>query len=434
MAIPRIATSDHRLAVPAPGVFINAAEWVTRYGLVAIVLCLPLEFTTHYLHQPIVRFVLLVVGCALALLILSGRRALLVPQKASIVVLVLYCVASLVSWAVTRPPGSLNELLDVALYPGVGLLVYNLARAHTDHRWTWIAFLVSALYVAVVGFIAYVMHFQLWVPNPLGAIAGVLMYARREGPMWLAIAAAAACGIVLPMTWSRSGLVLFIFSVVLAVVMTRHRRRALTVAAVALVAFAASTAINADTRARAIGAAQTLATAVTGTSFGGESASGGVVTGLALEDNRKYLIAAGLQMFYDHPVLGTGFGAYQHELLTTYGRFLPKGFDTAVSHTWVDTLSHTSLVTIMAEQGVVGTVLMLLFMGLLGWEAWRSMRTHTPVERWTVVPAAMILPIFIYSQFEGRWFQEPYLWLMFGLLYSSFLILPKREARTLQTG
>ena len=62
------------------------------------------------------------------------------------------------------------------------------------------------------------------------------------------------------------------------------------------------------------------------------------------------------------------------------------------------------------------------------------MRTHTPVERWTVVPAAMILPIFIYSQFEGRWFQEPYLWLMFGLLYSSFLILPKREARTLQTG
>jgi hypothetical protein len=35
------------------------------------------------------------------------------------------------------------------------------------------------------------------------------------------------------------------------------------------------------------------------------------------------------------------------------------------------------------------------------------------------LPAILIIPILMYSQFEGRFFPEPYLWLMLGLLYSA---------------
>ena len=417
----------------------RAAELVATYGLAVVILTLPLEFTTTFLHQQLSRYVLIVVGVAYAYLVVTRRRALTVPGFLSVWLLGVYVAASLVSWAFTRAPHSLNNLADIALYPLVGLLIVNLPVSEEDHRRAWTAFLVSAAGVALLGLVLYLGHLHIWSPNPLvahrlnitfadpnitarflslGACVAVLMYSSGRAPAWLAFAAAAPCAVVLPMTWSRSGLVLFVVSVAIGVAFAFDRRRAATIGAVAVIAFAASTVINPDTRLRADGALQTLAS-MAGGNVG--SATAQPVPGEdPVADNRVYLVQAGMSMFRDHPVVGVGFGGYQQALLTTYRRFLPQGY--------TDSVSHTSLITVLAEQGVFGLVLFVLFLLQLAREALTVRFRAGPWSFWSSVPAALVIPIFLYSQFEARFLQEPYLWLALGLYYSSRL-LAERQAR-----
>jgi putative inorganic carbon (hco3(-)) transporter len=431
-AVP-VARRDEPLAGESRNGVLAAAELVTRYALVAIVLTLPLEFTAAPFRQPLVRWVLVIAAAAFVLLVVSGARALAIPRRASVVVLALYVVMSLASWAVTRAPGSTNALLDVAFYPVAAWLMFNLARTPRDHRLAWVAFVGSALAIAVLGMLLTVFHLHIWTPNPivanrlnitfadpnitarfltLGAAAAVLMFSERQGPAWLSVAAAVACGVVLPLTLSRSGLALFVISVVLALVVARDRKRALVISVAALMAFGASTGINPQTRDRAAYAIGTVTTAFTGAAPA--TSASDPVGSIAIEDNRKYLIAAGLQMFVDHPVVGVGFGGYQHALLGTYKRYLPQNY--------IDSLSHTAAVTVLAEQGVLGGLAMLAFLLVLAFEALRAMGPRGPTWVWTALPATMVVPIFLYSQFEGRFFQEPYFWLVLALVYSSFTL------------
>ena len=412
----------------------RSAELVAAYGPAAVILTLPLEFTAILLHQQLSRFVLLVVGAAFVYLLAVRRRALVVPRGPSIVLLVLLLAASLVSWALTRRPGSTNSVIDIALYPFVALLICNLVVSERDHRRAWIAFLVSALCVAVLGAGLYASHGHIWAPNPavahrlnitfadpnitarfltLAACAGVYLYAERRAPTWLAVSTAAACGIVLPLTFSRSGLALFIAMVLLAVLVAFNRRRALAIAAVALLAFALSTGLNPDTRQRATDAVASVV-GVTAPAHTSSPAGPAVQGASALDDNRRYLIAAGLTMFKDHPLFGVGFGGYQHEILTTYHRFLPSGY--------TDSVSHTSLVTVLAEQGLIGALLLIAFLVQLARESLEARRRRDAWAPWSSLAAMMVIPIFLYSLFEARFLQEPYLWLSLGLLYSAQLL------------
>jgi len=417
----------------------QAAEAVATYGLAAYVLCLPLEFTTRLLRQPLSRYVLVVVAAAYIYLMVARRRSPRVPRHLSSALLALFVVASLASWAVTHVQYSRNSLLDVALYPVVGLLIFNLPLSERDHRRAWMAFLVSGLGVALVGLFLYLANLHIWIPNPavanrlnitfadpnitarfltLAAGAAILMFAGRKVPRWLAVATAAACAIVLPMTWSRSGLALFVLSLIIAALFAFDRRRAAAIGAMALVAFALSTAINPDTRDRAGAAASTLVTAVTGGPVDSASAIPGNED-VSLADNRVYLVRAGWTMFVDHPITGVGFGGFQHAMLTAYRGFLPQGY--------TDSVSHTSFVTILAEQGLIGTLLFVLFLAALAWEALAARRRGDPWSFWSTLPAFLVLPIFMYSQFEARFLQEPYLWVALGMYYSA-RALASREA------
>jgi O-antigen ligase len=409
----------------------RAAEAIADYGVAAIVLTLPLEFTTRLLQQQVSRFVMLVVALAYAYLLMRGRRTLLIPRAPSVWLLLVLIAFSLASWLVTRAPGATNSVADVVLYPVVGVLIANLALTREDHRRAWIAFVVSALGVSLLGAGLYFAHAQIWAPNPavahrlnitfadpnitarfltLGACAAVLVFAARQGPAWLPLAAAVACGIVLPLTYSRSGLALFILMVAMTIPIAFDRKRAAAIAAAALVAFGLSTTINPDTRQRAAEATTTVVDFVTGAHQATRSAPG-VQGDVSLDDNRVYLIAAGLKMFADHPLLGVGFGGYQHALLTTYRRFLPDGY--------TDSVSHTTVVTTLAEQGVAGALLLFAFLLQLAREAWVAPRRAGDWDTWTTLPAALIVPIFLYSQFEGRFLQEPYLWLALGMFYAA---------------
>jgi putative inorganic carbon (HCO3(-)) transporter len=116
-------------------------------------------------------------------------------------------------------------------------------------------------------------------------------------------------------------------------------------------------------------------------------------------------------MFVDHPIFGIGFGAFSQALTGQYAGLVPAGVDT--------TASHTSLVTILAEMGSVGFALVLI----AGFAFIRSTLLPTfesPVQRTLVLaPAIGLLVIAMESQFSGRLFDEPYLWLFLGLAYSA---------------
>jgi O-antigen ligase len=400
--------------------------------LAALILCLPLEFTATFALQPVARWVLLIVVIALVYLLLTRRVSLLLPRNPSLILLLAYVVVSLLSWVVTRAPGSYNSVLAIALYPLAGLALMNVARSQADHRRAWVAFAISGLGVAIVGAGLYLTNSHIWMPNPavgtrmnitfgdpnitarfltLGACAAVLLFAARQGPAWLAVAAAMACGVVLPVTFSRSGMALFPLMVLLAAVVALDHRRAAVIGAATLIAFALSMGINPDTRSRALDAEMLAVNLVTGGSQAGGPAVHQAPAVLPLQDNRTYLIGAGVKMFTDHPVTGVGFGGYQHALLTTYRGFLPSRP--------TDTVSHTYLVTVLAEQGLVGAVIFLAFLLQLGREAISFRQRRDGWATWSTIPAMLIIPIFLYSQFEGRFMQEPYLWVSLALLYSS---------------
>ena len=54
----------------------RAAELVATYGLAAVVLCLPLEFTTLFFRQQLSRLVLIVVAAAFLYLMLARSTGL----------------------------------------------------------------------------------------------------------------------------------------------------------------------------------------------------------------------------------------------------------------------------------------------------------------------------------------------------------------------
>ena len=417
----------------------RAARFVLDYGPAAFILTLPLEFTSVYLRQQLSRFVLVVVALAFIYAVIARLRVVAIPRTLSVALLAIYVFVSLASWTLTRAPGSTSALIDVVLYPILALLLTNLVATEHEHRRAWNAFVISALAVSVLGAFLFLSHLSVWTPNPLvaqrlnitfgdpnitarfltlGACAAILVYAARMGSAWLCFAAAVACGAVLPLTLSRSGLGLFPVTAVLAVIVSFDRRRALTIALAAVITFVVVTGANPDTRQRAQEAYATVASAVTGKSIAvGPSSTQPVHNANVADDNRVYLIHAGLAMFSRHPIAGVGFGGYQHALLTTYKGYLPPNRTGAN----LDTLSHAALVTIMAEQGVVGTVLFLAFLLALAVESWRGRRRAGPWAVWVTIPATLIVPVFIYSQIEGRLITEPYFWLSVGLLYSALM-------------
>lgn len=422
---------------------IRAAELIANYGLVVIVLCLPLEFTATFVKLQLVRWVIAGVGLAYGYLLLTRRRQLVVPRAASIAWVVLFIAVGAVSWLTTRAPGASPHVLDLLLYPVVGLLVANLAPTEEHHRRTWSALMVSALAVALLGAALYASGIHIWTPNPLtgkrvnitfadpnitarfltlGACVATFMYSARQSRAWLPVATAVICAAVLPVTLSRSGMALFPVSLALVVLVASEHRRAGLIAIVGVVIFAASTGLNPDTRVRAADAAGTLVSAVTGTSLNVANGTARGEQAVTLEDNRRYLVAAGIQMFKDHPIQGVGFGGYEHALLTTYrDRFLPRAY--------TDSVSHTSFVTIIAELGVIGALLFIGFLVQLAREGLDARRERRSAALWTVMPITLIAPILLFSQFEARFFEEPYLWVALGLAYSAQVLAVRNRVR-----
>ena len=135
---------------------------------------------------------------------------------------------------------------------------------------------------------------------------------------------------------------------------------------------------------------------------------------------RLYLWKAAVAMFLDHPVIGTGLGTFQTVFESDYIH-LRKDVGPAGA-----TISHTTILTIAAELGAVGlailTAIWVIILGklyiLYGMSHdYRNLFYNFRNEYFLGTGYfLLILTVFISSQGEGRFFEDPMVWLSLALL------------------
>jgi|CXWL01.1.fsa_nt_gi O-antigen ligase len=125
---------------------------------------------------------------------------------------------------------------------------------------------------------------------------------------------------------------------------------------------------------------------------------------------RPYLVEAGLDMFTDYPLTGVGAGGYQAAFEEDYFEHKDPKIKANV------TASHTSAVTILAELGLIGALAVAFL--VVRWASYiRSLAATRDVELRAVALGIGLMSavIFLGSQTEGRFLEDPFLWFIAGL-------------------
>lgn len=139
----------------------------------------------------------------------------------------------------------------------------------------------------------------------------------------------------------------------------------------------------------------------------------------ALDAQRQYLWKAAGAMFSDHPVTGVGLGAFETMFLTQYAHL-----KTVIPYVEGATLSHTSILTIAAELGIVGlATLAWIWIALI--RLLRELRKgefdQSLNELKRYIPGVgyflWIVAVFISSQAEARFFADPIIWISMGMVF-----------------
>lgn len=152
--------------------------------------------------------------------------------------------------------------------------------------------------------------------------------------------------------------------------------------------------------------------------------------GLALYDigTRAGLLLGGALMFIGSPLYGIGAGGFQAVMIDKYLDFLPWGINSA-------TLSHTYVVTIIAEQGIIGLGIFCIFLIFVYKQFRINYQTKDlKLKAYSLIILASIIVIFISSQAEGRFFEEPLLWLFLGLHVALGRIIAKKDQAKEESG
>ena len=119
---------------------------------------------------------------------------------------------------------------------------------------------------------------------------------------------------------------------------------------------------------------------------------------------RPYLLRAGWNMFLDHPLSGVGLGSFPVVYRSDYREFFSYYGASGVA-------SHTSAVTVLAELGVIGVVLLgAVVVAALTRPAGLERRPDLGRAR-TGLEAAL-LALLVASQSEGRLIEDPMFWVV----------------------
>jgi hypothetical protein len=138
----------------------------------------------------------------------------------------------------------------------------------------------------------------------------------------------------------------------------------------------------------------------------------GILNAAPIDVIRRYLARAGVAMFLDHPVVGVGLGGFQPMILGPYFEYIPLGYRPAPV-----SLAHTDLIRIAAEEGLVGLgAFMLLAIGV-GATIWGARRVRDELDQVALAATGLgLVVVFLAAQTEGRFYNDPYLWLLLGTL------------------
>jgi putative inorganic carbon (hco3(-)) transporter len=409
-----------------------------RVLLVAWVLTLPLEFTKIYFPNQLFevsRVVLVLCLATFAVQIAVERRELRVPMSASTIGLALFTLYAVVSsFAVGSVQGTRTALSMVA-YLLMMLTLFNWVHTEQEHRRIWTALAVSAIIISAVGLVLHLTGSYIWnAPNAgvlrvnatfhdpnifarflaFSMLTMVLLAADLEATLiqrGLWVAGAIAAALAFPFTYSRAtwGITLVVALVVIAVANRKMRTVGLVGLAVAI--FAGIAVIDPSVLSRAALLAQNLESPFKNPVFLERAPWLRFLSVLPLDSVRQYLIGSGLIMFVDHPIFGIGFGTFSQSLLGPYAGLVPPGID--------DTASHTSLVTVMAETGLLGLAIVLVIVFSFVRSTWQATTRSTSERALVLAPAIGLIVILLTSQLSGRLFEEPYLWLFLGLAFSA---------------
>lgn len=140
---------------------------------------------------------------------------------------------------------------------------------------------------------------------------------------------------------------------------------------------------------------------------------------------RISLILGGLAMFIDNPVFGVGLKAFPVEYITNYRQYLSY-YGEALN------LSHTEVITTLAEFGLIGMAVIVVFLAQV-YSMYRfaidkeGSFLSRPSNASLICLLAVIL-IFGCSQTEGRFWNDPYLWIFWGLLVASYRLCKRMSS------
>lgn len=124
---------------------------------------------------------------------------------------------------------------------------------------------------------------------------------------------------------------------------------------------------------------------------------------------RAGLLLGGIFMFLSSPIYGIGAGGFQSVMIDKYLDLLPWGI-------LGSTLPHTYIVTILAEIGIIGFIIFMAFIFIVYRQFVINYKSRNKVTKaLALMTFSSMIVIFIGSQAEGRFFEEPYLWLMLGI-------------------
>ncbi|MEZ0239568.1 MAG: O-antigen ligase family protein [Chloroflexota bacterium] len=401
--------------------------------------------------------------------IVFEARPLIVPPRPLLIWAAAVIVVALVSGFVTRWPNAGRELAPVLFYAAFAVAV---VQALTDRRRLLVAgaclLAAGAAEVGVIlaqqagGFyLTQIREFEgrrngtFIEPNITArflvlvvvvALAAARRPISRQPARALALIALLTVAVVL--TLSRSGWLLLLFVALAWAILGMRDRRAWLGSLAVIATFGIGLLIvpNALTRAGdlpppASGSAPLAAPADTGLLASlalapppgppapadeppaASTPLDGILNAAPVDVIRRYLARAGIAMFLDHPLAGVGLGGFQPMILGPYYEFIPLGNRPAPV-----TLAHTDLIRIAAEEGLIGLATFAMFAGGIGATIRRARRAGDGLDQVALAATGLgLVVLFLAAQTEGRFFNDPYVWLLIGSLGA--LAVMVRQAR-----